>query len=81
MQQMIGLIGTILTIALFGGLVILYVYARTGGLGSRPSVANPEKVSNSDKLRMSKTDDAAFFDGESEEYAETMARLRQYGGA
>ena len=81
MQQMIGLIGTILTIALFGGLILLYIYARIGGLGSRPTVEDPEKVSSSDKLRMSKTSDAAFFDGESEEYAETMSRLRQYGGA
>lgn len=81
MQQLIGLIGTFLTIALFGGLVLLYVYARTGGLGSRPHIDKPEDVSSSDKLRMSKTTDAAFFDGESEDYAEHMSRLRQYGGA
>lgn len=79
MQTMIGLIGTILTIALFGGLVLLYIYARTGGLGTRPPLDNPEKVTNSDKLRMSKAYDAAFFDGESEDYAEHYSKTRQYG--
>ena len=76
---MIGLIGTILTIFLFGGLVLLYVYARTGGLGDRPAFDNPEKVTNSEKLRMSKMHDAAFFDGESEDYAEHLSRTRQQG--
>ena len=76
---MIGLIGTILSVALVGVLVLLYVYARTGGLGSRPPLDNPERVTNSDKLRMSKMHDAAFFDGESEDYAEHLSKTRQYG--
>jgi len=76
---MIGIIGTILTIALFGGLVLLYIYARTGGLGTRPPLDNPEKVTSSDKLRISKMHDAAFFDGESEDYAEHYSKTRQYG--
>ena len=79
MQQIIGLIGTILTMAIFGGVVLLYIYARTGALGGRPPLDNPEKVTNADKLRMSKMHDAAFFDGESEDYAEHYSRTRQQG--
>lgn len=79
MQQAIGLIGTILTIAFFGAIVLLYVYARTGSLGSRPPLDDPESVTNADKLRMSKMHDAAFFDGESEDYAEHLSRTRQQG--
>ena len=63
MQQLIGLIGTILTMFFVGGLVLLYIYARSGALGERPPLDNPEKVTNADKLRMSKMYDAAFFDG------------------
>ncbi|MHA1290430.1 MAG: hypothetical protein ACTSPB_23865 [Candidatus Thorarchaeota archaeon] len=76
---MIGLIQTIIVMFAFGGVVLLYYYARTAGLGDRPSFDDPEKVTNSEKLRMSKMHDAAFFDGESEDYAEHLSKTRQYG--
>jgi len=79
MQQMIDFIGVILITALFWGLIILYVYAGRGDQRSQAHVDRPSDVSSSDKLRMSKAD--GFFDGESEDYAEQMSRLRQYGGA
>jgi len=79
MQQMMGIIGTILTILLFTGLVLLYAYARTGALGHRPPLDKTENVTSSEKLRLSKMHDAAFFDGESEDYAEHMSRIRQQG--
>jgi hypothetical protein len=34
-----------------------------------------------ERLYHSKVHDAAFFDGENEDYAEAMAKLRQYGGS
>ena len=79
MQQMIGLIGTILTMLLFAGVVLLYIYARTGALSYRPPLDKTENVTSSEKLRLSKMHDAAFFDGESEDYAEHMSRIRQQG--
>jgi hypothetical protein len=79
MQQMIGLIQTIIVMFVFAGIILLYIYARTGALGERPSFDDPEKVTNSEKLRMSKMHDAAFFDGESEDYAEHLSRTRQQG--
>jgi hypothetical protein len=39
-----------------------------------------KKGTSSDKLFHSKAQDIAFFDGESEDYAEAQSRLRQYGG-
>ncbi|MBN2230502.1 MAG: hypothetical protein JW779_13020 [Candidatus Thorarchaeota archaeon] len=69
----------ILIMIVFWGLVILYTLARLGGLYGRPR--SDVEVSKGEKLFQSKAYDAAFFDGESEDYAETMARLRQYGGA
>ncbi|TFH00308.1 MAG: hypothetical protein E4H14_19775 [Candidatus Thorarchaeota archaeon] len=72
---------TIVTVALFGGGILLYAYARWGGFYGRFHGNVGERMTSSDKLRMSKMHDAAFFDGESEDYAEHMSRLRQYGGA
>ncbi len=71
----------IVTIVGFFGGVLLYIFARTGALNRQPMTDTPSNVTSSEKLYISKTNDAAFFDGESEEYAETMSRLRQYGGA
>ncbi|TFG96805.1 hypothetical protein E4H12_10205 [Candidatus Thorarchaeota archaeon] len=71
---------TIVTMVVFGGGILLYAYARFGGSYGRFH-GNSERMTSSEKLRMSKTHDAAFFDGESEDYAEHMSRLRQYGGA
>ena len=79
MQQLIDLMGVILVTALFWGLIALYLGADRVGLRSQTHIDRPSDVSNSDKLRMSKAD--GFFDGESEDYAEHMSRLRQYGGA
>ena len=72
---------TIVTLVVFGGGIFLYAHARYGGMYGRFHGGNGERMTSSEKLRMSKTHDAAFFDGESEDYAENMARLRQYGGA
>lgn len=71
---------TIVTLVVFGGGIFLYAYARYGGFFGRFHRGFGEKMTSSDKLRMSKTHDAAFFDGESEDYADHMSRLRQYGG-
>jgi hypothetical protein len=70
----------IVTLLLFGGGIFLYAYARYGGFYGRFHSSGDENMTSSEKLRMSKTHDAAFFDGESEDYAEHMSRLRQYGG-
>jgi len=71
----------IVTVVLLVGGILLYAYARyDGSLGPFKSRTG-ENMTSSEKLHMSKTNDAAFFDGESEAYAEAMARLRQYGGA
>ena len=67
------------TFVVFGGGILLYIYARSGGFSQRPPLDNPSKVTSSQKLRMSKMYDMAFFDGESEDYAEHMSRTRQYG--
>ncbi len=79
MQQLIDFMGVIIATAIFWGLIILYLGADRVGLRSREHVDRPSDMSSSDKLRMSKAD--GFFDGESEDYAEHMSRLRQYGGA
>ena len=65
--------------------ILLYALARAGGMlhhpsRATPSAATPSDVTSSKKLFDSKTNDATFFDGESEDYAETMSRLRTYGG-
>ncbi|MHA1963685.1 MAG: hypothetical protein ACW97G_03800 [Candidatus Thorarchaeota archaeon] len=59
----------------------IYGYFRLSGrLHSEPTDKEPGETS-SGKLFRSKVHDAAFFDGESEDYAEVYSRLRTYGGA
>jgi len=69
----------LVAIVFFAG-VLLYALARQGGVLRYPSVVAPSDITSSEKLFDSKTNDATFFDGESEDYAETMSRLRTYGG-
>lgn len=76
---MMDFIGVILVTAVFWGLIALYLGVDRVGLRSREPIDRPSDMSSSDKLRMSKAE--GFFDGESEDYAENMSRLRQYGGA
>lgn len=71
----------VLAAIIFFGLVILYLLARFGGVLGRPLEHHPTERTSSEKLFDSKVHDAAFFDGESEDYAEVMSRLRTYGGA
>jgi hypothetical protein len=71
----------VLTAILFFSLVMLYLFARLGGRLSRPPGEHPTERTSSQKLFDSKVNDAAFFDGESEDYAEVMMRLKTYGGA
>jgi hypothetical protein len=71
----------IVTAVLVLGGLLLYAYARFAGFFGRFHSGTEERMNSSEKLYMSKTNDAAFFDGESEAYAEAMSRLRQYGGA
>lgn len=67
--------------AAFWGLIILYILARFQGFYRHRTTENISDVSSSEKLFNSKVYDAAFFDGESEQYAESLSRMRQYGGA
>jgi len=73
-------IEVILVGVLFLAGILLYALARAGGMLHYPSVVAPSDVTSSERLFDSKTNDATFFDGESEDYAETMSRLRTYGG-
>jgi hypothetical protein len=74
------MIEVLIALLFFGGLA-LYILARTGGFfGKRPNDLPTDRTS-AQKLFDSKAYDAAFFDGESEDYAEVMMRLRTYGGA
>ena len=66
---------------IFWGAIILYAFARWGSFFSRSPRDGMAKPTNAEKLYASKVYDASFFDGESEDYAEAMSRLRQYGGA
>lgn len=67
-------------VLLFGLCIGIYVYFRlTGRLHTEP-LGGDLKGTSSDKLYHSKVKDVAFFDGESEDYAEAQSRLRQYGG-
>ncbi len=74
------MIELILVVVLLLGGVSLYALARAGDMLHHPSVVAPSDLTSSEKLFDSKTNDATFFDGESEDYAETMSRLRTYGG-
>lgn len=71
----------VLAAILFFSIVALYLFARFGGFLSRPPGTHATERTSSEKLFDSKVNDAAFFDGESEDYAEVMMRLRTYGGA
>jgi hypothetical protein len=71
----------VLAAILFFSLIMLYLFARLGGMFERPPEDHPTERTSSEKLFYSKVYDAAFFDGESEDYAEVMMRLRTYGGA
>ena len=71
----------ILVAVVFFAIVSLYLLARFSGSYSRPPLDEPKKRTSSEKLFDSKAYDAAFFDGESEDYAEAMSRIRTYGGA
>ncbi|MFW9961450.1 MAG: hypothetical protein ACFFDV_10545 [Candidatus Thorarchaeota archaeon] len=70
----------VLVAIVFFGVIILYLLARFGGSLGRPVEDHPTERTSSEKLFDSKVRDAAFFDGESEDYAEVMSRLRTYGG-
>lgn len=70
----------LIAVALFFVAVGLYAYVRFGGAFGRPHSDEPIKETSSAKLFHSKAYDAAFFDGESEDYAEAKSRLRQFGG-
>jgi hypothetical protein len=71
----------ILVAAVFFAVVSLYVLARFSGSYSRSPVDETISKTKAETLFDSKAYDAAFFDGESEDYAEVMSRLRQYSGA
>lgn len=71
----------IIAAALFFGLVILYITARFGGVFHKTPIEPPKESKRAEMLFDSKTNDITFFDGESEDYAEVMSRLRTYGGA
>ena len=70
-----------LGLLIFGGAIILYVFARWGSFFNRSPRDKATGRTNAEKLFASKVYDASFFDGASEDYAEAMSRLRQYGGA
>ena len=71
----------ILVAFMFFAIVSVYLLARFTGSFSRPPLDEPKERTSSEKLFDSKSYDSAFFDGESEQYAEAMSRTRQYGGA
>jgi hypothetical protein len=74
-------IAEILVTIVFFATVALYVLYRLSGSYHRPPLDESIIKTSSEKLFDSKAYDAAFFDGESEQYAEAMSRLRTYGGA
>ncbi len=57
------------------------MYFRFSGRIRTEPMKRTRKGTSSEKLFHSKASDVAFFDGESEDYAEAQSRLRQYGGA
>jgi hypothetical protein len=59
----------------------LYLGMRLLGHFPKRDVNAKIKPTVSGKIYHSKVDDAAFFDGESEDYVEALNRMRQYGGA
>ncbi|MFW9927205.1 MAG: hypothetical protein ACFFDM_10615 [Candidatus Thorarchaeota archaeon] len=71
----------IIVVLLFGLLMGVYLYFRFSGRIRTEPMETTRKETSSEKLFHSKAHDVAFFDGESEDYAEAQSRLRQYGGA
>jgi hypothetical protein len=71
----------LLIAVIFFAAVSLYLLARFSGMYGRPPIDKPISKTSSEMIFDSKAYDAAFFDGESEDYAEVMSRLRTYGGA
>jgi hypothetical protein len=71
-------IAEILVAIVFFAVVSLYVLMRLSSSYNRPPIDESIIKTSSDKLFDSKAYDATFFDGESEQYAETMSRLRNY---
>ena len=59
----------------------LYILMRIFGLFPKRDENVDIKSTTSGKLYHSKVNDAAFFDGMSEDYAEAMNRMKQLGGA
>lgn len=59
----------------------LYVIMRMFGFFPKRDEKAEIKATASGKLYHSKVNDAAFFDGMSEDYAEAMNRTKQLGGA
>jgi hypothetical protein len=74
-------IAEILVTIVFFATVALYVLYRVSSSYHRPPLEESVTKTSSEKLFDSKAYDATFFDGESEQYAEAMSRLRTYGGA
>lgn len=67
--------------AAFISLGLLYIVIRILGYFPRTDEYAEIKPTSSGKLYHSKVNDAAFFDGASEDYAEAMNRTKQLGGA
>lgn len=74
------MIPEILTAALLT-LGLLYIVMRVLGHFPRGEESAKVKATTSGKIYHSKTQDIAFFDGISEDYAEAMNRTKQLGGA
>ncbi|MHA2002571.1 MAG: hypothetical protein ACW960_00570 [Candidatus Thorarchaeota archaeon] len=59
----------------------LYILMRIFGYSPKREENVEIKPTTSGKLYHSKVNDAAFFDGASEDYAEALNRMKQLGGA
>ncbi|MHA2118559.1 MAG: hypothetical protein ACW98J_06540 [Candidatus Thorarchaeota archaeon] len=59
----------------------LYILMRISGYAPKRDENVEIKPTTSGKLYHSKVNDAAFFDGISEDYREAMNRIKQQGGA
>ena len=68
-------------VSIFTFFIGIYVYSRISGRLQSSHIERDRKDTNAAKLFNSKVQDMAFFDGESEDYAEAKSRLRQFGGA
>ncbi|MFW9869248.1 MAG: hypothetical protein ACFFEL_06450 [Candidatus Thorarchaeota archaeon] len=71
----------IIGVLIFGICIGIYLYFRLSGRIQTEPAKITRKETSSEKLFHSKAEDVAFFDGESEDYAEAQSRIRQYGGA